>query len=684
MDAIMPTTTESVELLTPLGDELLFRGMYAEEELSRLSEFHLDLLSKNRDVDRDKILGARIAVKFQLTDGKARYFNGFVTRFSAGAALGKYARYHATVSPWVWFLTRTTDCRIFQDKTVPQIVEDVFADHEGLADFALELTETYRSRNYCVQYRETDFNFISRLLEHEGIYYYYRHTDEHHTLVLTDSVHKHDPIPGYETLQYFAPHVLVRPRSEYINSWNVSRQVQPGVYAHRDYDFERPNVDLMTTKTLPRKYTPSSYEVYDYPGFYLQKPDGEHYADVRIDEYGTQFETAQATTNYRGVSVGATFDLEAQNPENEHFNGKYLVVRATYTLESSQYESAETANEGFGCTFTALSCNQQFRPRRVTPKPFVQGPQTAVVVGPQGDEIYTDKYGRVKVQFHWDRRGQRNENSSCWVRVSHPWAGKGWGSVATPRIGQEVIVDFLEGDPDQPVVTGRLYNEDNQPPFGFPAGAVISGIKSDTHKGAGYNEFSMDDTAGKEKVVTHAQYDMETTVEHDKKVTVKSGNRTLNVNTGTNSETIKGTASLTVQAGSRTVDVTGGSYTADVHGGDFKATASASVAITGQGAGVEITGNGGPGVKATGTPNFDAIGASKASLMSPVVDIGNGTITIQGTKVTIGADGNVEITGAAKVSIVSGGSGLQITPGSIDMTSAGPVTITGAVVKINS
>jgi type VI secretion system secreted protein VgrG len=517
---MMPTTTERIELVTPLGDELLFHGLHAQEEMSRLGEYHLDLLSKNKNVDRDKILGAKVSIKVMLENDKVRYFNGFVSRFSRGAGLGRYARYYAVVKPWLWFLTRTSDCRIFQDKNVKQIVEDVFADHPQLADFAFELSEDYHAYKYCVQYRETDFNFVSRLLEHEGIYYYFRHTDGHHTLVMTDSVDKHDPFPGYETLKFIPPQILVKPGVEHINAWDITREVQPGVYAHDDYDFERPSVDLTTTKTLPRNYTPSNYEVYDYPGFYMQKPDGQHYAHVRIDEFGAQFETAQVTTNYRGVSVGATFDLEAQPEENEHLNGKYLVIGATHSLEGTQYESGDTGGGAFRCSFTALSCDQQFRPRRVTPKPFVQGPQTAVVVGPAGDEIYTDKYGRVKVQFHWDRRGKKDENSSCWVRVSHPWAGKGWGSVSTPRIGQEVIVDFLEGDPDQPIITGRVYNEENQPPFGFPAGAVISGVKSDTHKGSGFNEVSLDDTAGKERVFIHGQYNMDTVVEHDQTTTI--------------------------------------------------------------------------------------------------------------------------------------------------------------------
>jgi type VI secretion system secreted protein VgrG len=579
MDKTMPATSERIELVTPLGEELLFHGMLAREELSHLGEYQLDLLSTNREVDRDKILGAKVAIKIVLQNDEIRHFNGFVTRFSAGASLGRYARYHAVVSPWLWFLTRTADCRIFQDMTVRQIVEEVFADHPEVADFAFELAESYQPLKYCVQYRETDFNFVSRLLEHEGMYYYFRHEDGKHTMVLTDSVGKHEPTPDYEKVIYHAPQVLVRPGTEYISEWHSSSEVQPGVYVHEDYDFERPSVDLTTTKTLPRGYKPSDYEVYDYPGCYMKKPDGERWAHVRIDEYGAKFEKCHATTNYRGIKAGAKVTLDGVGVEKYH--GDYVIVGTTHTLESTEYESAGEGGStgGFQCSFTALSCSQQFRPPRATPKPFVQGPQTAVVVGPAGDEIYTDKYGRVKVQFHWDRRGKKDENSSCWIRVSHPWAGKGWGAVATPRIGQEVIVDFLEGDPDQPIITGRVYNEECQPPFGFPAGAVISGVKSDTHKGGGFNEMSLDDTAGKERVFIHGQYNMDTVIEHDQTTTVHncrtdvidvddsetvSGNQTLHVvknqtvNVDVNrTETVGANETITVQA-HRSETVNGG------------------------------------------------------------------------------------------------------------------------------
>jgi type VI secretion system secreted protein VgrG len=579
-----------MEIVTPLGEDLLFHGMHAREEMGRLSECQIDLLSPKKDINPDDILGKNVTVKLALPDDSTRHFNGFVTRFSAGGrSYGRYHRYFAVVHPWLWFLTRTTDCRIFQDMTVPDIIKKVFGD-EKTADFKFELTGTYRKWTYCVQYRETDFNFVSRLMEEEGIAYYIKHTEGHNTVVLTDSTSKHTTTPGYETIPFVSPEQVVRPELEHISSWDFSRQIQPGIYVHDDYDLERPSVEIRTRKVLSRTYSPSDYEIYDYPGHYLQKADGEQYAAVRIDELGSQFETSQAVTNAKGVCVGSLFTLEACTREDQ--NREHLILSASYDLEFSEYEAMpEGSGTAYRCTFVGMSSEQQFRPKRSTPKPFVQGPQTAMVVGPGGDEIYTDKFGRVKVQFHWDRYGKKDENSSCWIRVSQPWAGKGWGSVATPRIGQEVIVDFLEGDPDQPIITGRVYNAESQPPFGFPAGAVLSGIKSQTHKGGGYNELSMDDTAGKEKITIHGQYDMNSTIEHDQTLTVHN-NRTDTIDVD-DSETVGGNQkwsvgknrdatigvneTLTV-GGNRTKSVTG-NETVTISG-DREATVSGSETVT--------------------------------------------------------------------------------------------------------
>ena len=506
-----------MEIVTPLGEDvLLFHGMSAREEMSRPFEYQLDFLSAKADIKLDDILGKNVTIKLGLPEDQTRYFNGYVTRFSAGGTYGRYNRYFATVRPWLWFLTRTADCRIFQDLKVPDIIKKVFADHDS-ADFKLELTGTYRKWNYCVQYRETDFNFISRLMEHEGIGYYFRHTDGHDTMVLTDSTTKHTTVAGYEKLSFIAPTEQVRPELEHISAWDFSRDIQPGAYVHDDYDLERPSVELKTNKSLPRGYKPSTSEVYDYPGFYIQASDGEQYASVRIDELGTQFETARAVTNARGATVGALFNLEDHTRDDQ--NREYLIMGASYDLSFEDYEALpEGGGTGYHCSFVAMPTSQQFRPKRITPKPFVQGPQTAVVVGPGGEEIYTDKYGRVKVQFHWDRLGKKDENSSCWIRVSHPWAGKGWGTISNPRIGQEVIVDFLEGDPDQPIITGRVYNAEQMPPYDLPANQTQSGMKSRSSKGGGganFNEIRMEDKMGSEQVFIHAEKNQDIEVEHD-------------------------------------------------------------------------------------------------------------------------------------------------------------------------
>jgi len=561
-----------MEISTPLDhDVLLFHGMHAREELSRLSEFQINLLSEKDGINVDDILGKAVGVALELPKGGTRYFNGFVTRFSAGGTVGRYHRYRAEVRPWLWFLSRTSDCRIFQEMTVPDIIKKVFADHK-MADFSMELTGSYKTRTYCVQYRETDLNFVSRLMEEEGIYYYFRHTKGHDTLVVTDSSSKHEPFSGCEKLPFIAPEKAARPDVDHIVNWDFSREVQPGVYAQDDYDFERPSVEIKTRKVLTRSYTPSDYEMFDYPGRYLQSGDGQQLASVRIDEYGSQFETANALTNARGLSVGCSVNMYGY-PRGDQ-NREYLVLSAEYELEYGEYESVpQPEGADYQCSFVAMSTKQQFRPRRLTPKPFVQGPQTAMVVGPGGDEIYTDKYGRVKVQFHWDRYGKQDQNSSCWIRVSSPWAGKAWGGISIPRIGQEVVVDFLEGDPDQPIIIGRVYNAEQMPPYELPANMTQSGVKSRSSKSGtpdNFNELRFEDKKGEEQVFLHAEknqdievendethwvgHDRTKTIDHDETTHVKhdrnetvDNNETITIH-GARTETVDKDESITINA----------------------------------------------------------------------------------------------------------------------------------------
>ncbi len=508
-----------IDIKTPLGaDVLRLHSMHGSEELGRLFDYQITVLSEKNDVDPDKLLGQPITVTLELPDQKTRYFSAYATRLAQVGMIGRFHAYQITARPWLWFMTRVTDCRIFQNKTVPQIIKEVFGKYEGLAVYSPDqLTAKYREWEYCVQYRETTFNFISRLMEQEGIYYYFKHEENKHTMVLADAKSLHTPYPGYDKLSFLSTE-QVAPDEEHIHAWHFAREVQPVAYATEEFDFKRPSFELRVKKEVARNHAQAKFEMFDYPGEYVQKTDGEHYAQARIEELHSQFELASGSTNARGLTVGHLVKL-AKHPREDQ-NKQYLVVSANYSLQGAEHETAASEGAAYSCNFTVLDSRQQFRTQRLTPKPMVQGPQTAIVVGPSGDEIYTDPegYGQVKVQFHWDRYGKSNETSSCWVRVSHPWAGKNFGAIHIPRIGQEVIVDFLEGDPDQPIITGRVYNNEQMPPWPLPANNTQSGILTRSSKGgtpANANAIRFEDKKGAEQVWIHAEKNQDIEVEND-------------------------------------------------------------------------------------------------------------------------------------------------------------------------
>ena len=506
---------------TPLGkDVLLFLRMSAREELGRLSEFEIDVLSTRNDINFAGIVGKSVTVKLELANKESRYFNGYVTRFSQTGMRGRYHQYHASVRPWLWFLTRTADCRIFQKMSVPDILKKVFGDH-SIAAHEFQLSAAYRRWEYCVQYRESDFNFVSRLMEQEGIYYYFKHEAGRHVMVVTDSYAGHSVFPGHAKIP-FIPHGRVRTEEEGISEWTFSHEVQSGKYVIDDYNFTAPRVDREVEKEITRPHDLSKGELYDHPGEYEIKSDGTHYVQMRIEEVQSQFEVAQGTTNSRGLATGSLFTLTGHPRADQ--GREYLVVGATHDVEYSEYESLEGGGSDYGCSFRAMYAKEHpFRPQRITPKPIVQGPQTAVVVGPAGEEIHTDEYGRIKVQFHWDRLGKKDENSSCYMRVAQVWAGNNWGATFTPRIGQEVVVSFLEGDPDDPLVTGSVYNAIQRPPYlgqgrdgKHKNDPRVSGVKTNTTTGgAGFNELRFDDTKDKEQVFIHAERNYDVRVKND-------------------------------------------------------------------------------------------------------------------------------------------------------------------------
>jgi len=478
-----------VEIDTPLDpDTLLFYKMRGKEELSRLSEYELDLLSSDRTINLDDVLGKSVTVKLELGDDKMRTFSGYVTRIALVGMHGRYHAYRATVRPWLWFLTRTTNCRIFQEKSVPDILKEVFAKHPDIADVKFKLIESYKPWEYCVQYRETDFNFVSRLMEHEGMYYFFTHSEGRHTLVVADSYSAHAVANGGE-IPFVDPDKTVRGERDHVSEWSMTHELQSGKYALTDYDFEKPRVSLQVKSMFKREHALAEYELYDYPGDYLERRDGELYARTRIEEVQAKFERVEGQTNARALATGTLFTLTSHPREDQ--NTEYLVVSAEYDLKSREYEAIEGTGADYHCRFSALNSHQPFRAERITPKPLVQGPQTAITVGPAGETIHTDKFGRVKVQFHWDRYGKKDDKSSCWIRVSQNWGGKGWGGMFIPHVGQEVIVQFLEGDPDSPLITGRVYNADNMPPIALPGGKTKSIIRD--HGG---NEIVMEGSAG--------------------------------------------------------------------------------------------------------------------------------------------------------------------------------------------
>lgn len=504
---------------SPVGaDVLTFTHLVGRDEISRSFAYTVGFVSKSRDVDPLKMLGGVVSVEGE-ADPK-RWFSGLVSDFKLTRVEDRLAYYEATVRPWLWFLGNTTDCRIFQNMTAVEIVEKIFSKY-GIAKFEKRLQGSYPSREYCVQYDESDLDFVQRLFEHEGIFYFFEHDEDKHTLVLCDAMSKLKPAPGYEKVLYNSEGYGSRRDVEYITEWIPGSAVRPGAYAHTDYDFEKPGADLMAKSAQPFGHKEASGENYRQPGAHLDVGRGDTIAGVRREELQAEHQRNTAVGTVRGLSSGCKFTLESFPRDDQ--NTEYLVVSAEYRLFDPGYRTQNEAHiENFKVVLGVAPTKLPYRPPRITPRPIMRGPQTATVVGPSGEEIFTDKYARVKVQFHWDRLGKKDQNSSCFVRVSQTWAGSGWGFIQIPRIGQEVIVDFIEGDPDLPIITGRVYNASEMPPYALPANATQSGWKSNSSKGGGgYNELMFEDKAGSELVNFQAQKDHHLLIKHDRNKTVQ-------------------------------------------------------------------------------------------------------------------------------------------------------------------
>ena len=657
------------------------------EGLSTLTETKVEFLSSNDALDLQDILGSTIHVIQKDKDDEERVFTGTCIAVDYVGLYQGMSHFVADLRPWLWFLTRTMENRIFQELDVLEIIQKVMEPYGFWSDVDKKTTSTYKKRTYCVQYHETDFDFICRLMEEEGIYYYFNQDGKKLKMVLADSITAHKPTPKFATMDFEFREVTeaedgkksveYRRNTDHIFDWSETTGVTTSKVTLEDYDFDTPKTELKKVKSIPKgtHSNKSKFEHYLYPGRNRMETHDvdDKFVKIRMEAEAVRHKLSRGAGNVRNLGVGQTFKL-AEHPRKAN-NIDYLITRAEHHLQiETDYEDTETTTPLFDSTlpvdedntdtyrvvFDVIPKSEPFRAPLVTPWPRSMGMQTAIVTGPSGEEIYTDKYGRIKVQFHWDRLGKKDENTTCWVRVVMPWTGKNWGMISIPRIGQEVVIQFEEGDPDRPICTGMLYNADTMPPYALDANKTQTGIKTRSSKGgaaSNYNEFVFEDKKDEEFIRMHSEKDYFQTIEnnaiikigqekmdpgdltqniyHTKTETIETGDHIFSVDTGNqeifvktdHTETIEGKAdqtitgnyTQTIKDGNVTREVSSGNEDHTLPSGDYSLdTTAGSIAIT---AGTEI----------------------KLSVGANSITIDMSGITISGTMVTVEGTASVDV-----------------------------------------
>ena len=655
-----------LELKTPLGnDTLILTSFKGTEGVSQLFQFHLDLFSENASLSAKQLLGQPVSFHINGTQGIIRHFHGIINRFYIGTLnsnLGRY--YRAEVVPSLWLLTRSIDCQIFQNSTTEEIFNQLFKKFD-INDYTISgIKNTLKKRPYCVQYRETAFAFISRLMEEEGIYYYFQHEKDKHILVLTDTLDTFKNCEPKEIL-YPAENSEISP----ITHWEQQFNYGSGKWTKTCYDFERPSSNLLkSTSSLVNISNITKYECYEYSGSYDEAHDTAEQSKFLMESSDAQHQIIQGISYYPhfvpGIKFKATQDKSAEK--------NYALLQVEHEAHDTTYTPGEQSRQFYKNSFTCIPDTIIHRPMRITPKPVMQGLQTALVVGPPGEEVYTDKYGRIKVQFYWDRQGKKDDKSSCWIRISQAWTGKQWGSIYIPRIGQEVIVSFLEGDPDQPIIIGSVYNAEQMPPYTLPDNKTQSGIKSNSSKQGGQNEANelrFEDKKGDEAVYFHAQKDFYRVVEHDdtlevknnqtikikkdretvveegnEKYTISKGSRDLSIVTGNNTENIKNNYSVTVESGNRSVAINSGNDSLTIKQGNqvTKLDTGKSLLEAMQSIELKVGSN-----SVTIDQSGITLKGIKISLSSTLTDIkANASLKLEGTITEVTANGMLKIQGS--------------------------------------
>jgi len=611
-------------------DTLLLTAFNGSETISDLFHFNIKVLSENLELTADEIVGkvTTITLNFQ----EKRYFNGYITQFTIGEIESNNLRqYTLSMAPWLWFLRKTNNHRIFQQKNTKQIVSQVFKDL-GFSDFKFK-AEGGKKREYCIQYNESDLDFVSRLLKEEGIAYYFIHDSKQHTMVIVDQKNAYEECKE-TNLQYSKGS---NPGLQ-INSWQHLYDFQKGQWTLNDYNFKQPAKNLTAnSKTASKFANNSKFEHYEYPDLY-ESSQGNNLVKIRLEAEEVAINKVNAASNYSQLYAGGKFKLAKHTTKSE--KGSYIITRINHSANESSYYSGEDSQEDYSNTFTCIPANVHFRPAQRHQRPVMKGPQSAVVVGPAGEEIYIDEFGRIKVQFIWDREGKKDENSSCFLRVVQSWAGNQWGTSFIPRIGHEVIVNFLDGDPDRPIVTGSVYNGKNKPVYSSKtqSGIKTRSTKNGTHEN--FNELRFEDQKGSEQIYIHAEKNLDIQVEnnqtlivdkdrtkivkHDENSTIENDrNKTVN---NSQTESIKKNKTITV--GENHTETINKSRTLSVGVGNAETVGKMSTLTAGEGI-----------IFTTG--------------LSSIVMKSDGTIIIKGVDISVIGSG--EINTKAKKNIVMKG-----------------------------
>lgn len=677
----MPRTQDTrwASIATPLGkDKLLFRRMAGVEELGRIFQYEVELCSEDTNIAFDKIIGQNVTVRMNYSESGARYVNGVISRFARTQEVEDLTYYQATIVPTLWFLTRTRDCRIYQNKNAVEIIKSVLSA-QGISDVEYKLgSVTYPTRDFCVMYRESYFDFISRLMEQEGIYYYFKHVDGKHTLVLTNASSLHEAVPGFETMK-FVPKDKGSIEQNSIFYWIELGQFESGRFDYADFSLETPKSIQMAQSNIPTRFGKANLERFDYPGQYTVAADGAKYAKYRNEEFRVDYQTFRGECVIRGTACGALYTMSGYTLESQ--NTDYIITSTTINVVGEDYTSTPIEGQKldpFKCSFTAIRKTAQFRSQSVTPKPFVHGPQTAIVVGPTGEEIHTDQYGRIKVQFHWDRYGNSDANSSCFIRLAQSWAGKNWGTVVLPRVGQEVVVEFLEGDPDRPIVVGALYNKENMPPYPLPDNMTMSVMKSSSSKGGeGFNEIRFEDKKDNEQIFVHGQKNFDKRILNDSFTWIGNDHHLQVINDRKEKvdndkhetvgrdhiESIARDHNLTIK-GKEAIKVEGThSHTVE---GDVIQVYKANQSI-------ELT--------ADYYLKGDNIVIEAATNIT--IKVGDSFIAIESSGITIGTNGTIELSASGDITIEAAGKGSFKAPGGLALESSATSELKGASTTVS-